>query len=381
MGFSSDGPAGAGPFNGTYNQGGSDVGAQVRRARIIMNGGITDNTSYKMQLDVAGPVKSGTGVTANSQINVLEAYGQYTFGNGTPTNPAIAAGEFANPFGSILPASPAAWLTPERPLAFSESNNVGMWDSEDYDKGVRFVYAPNNFRFVYALVNGDGRQSENTDGHLDDVLHLGYSSDDKQFTVGASYYDGYVDRSPPVAGETSFPEPKKQLGGLDAEVNLKDGTFVQGEYVGGTYEKRAYYNTTLTPSTSNPIGADTLQVDPYVQGNKAHGYYIWGGHTWNQTSNRPLTLGLDYDVFDRSTGSDNSSANYYSTSSPTKAGTYYSSGSTFDDVNFGGGVMYNLDKATRLRFWYETPTAVSHAPGTPQPPRYGLYTAEMLVKF
>lgn len=375
QGYSSDGAGGAGPFNGNYDQLSAPTQAQVRRARIIMNGAPTNNTTYKIQLDVAGPVKAGPGVTANSQISVLEAWGQYAFGDGSSKYPAIALGEFANPFGWILPASPAAWLTPERPLAFSEATNVGLFDQQDYDKGLRLVYAPGNIRLVYAAVNGAGRQSENTTGHLDSVFHASYTSTDKQFNLGASYYDGLIDRPSPGATVTAFPEPKKQLVDVDAEINLNDGAFLQGEWVNGLYEKRAYYDQNLM-TTANPLGADTLQVDNYVKGNHVNGYYVWGGYTFRKTSNHALTFGVDYDVFQRSMSAQNNSQNSLQSGQP-----FYSSGSAFDDVNYGGGVMYNLDKSTRLRFWYEDPTEVAHAPGTPEPPKIGLYTAEMLVRF
>lgn len=372
QGVSATGAGGTGPYNGTYDMGSSGLTAEVRRARIIMNGAMTQNASYKIQLDVAGAVNTKS--PPNSQINVLEAYGQYAFGDGTSKYPSLSFGEFANPFGWILPASPAAWLSPERPLAFSEQNNVGMWDSQDYDKGIRFIYGPSNLRFMYAAVNGSGRQSEDVDNHLDSIFHLGYTTTDKQFQVGTSYYDGFIDRTAASATAISYPDPKKQLTGVDAEVNLKNGVFAQGEYVSGTYEKRAYYDMNLT-TTAAPTGADTLQVDPYVKGNQAHGYYLWGGYTFHQTGNHPLTIGGDYDVFDRSVSSQ-SSGTVTMSGQP-----YYASGSSFDDINLGGGVMYNLDKATRLRFWYETPTAVSHAPGTPQPPHIGLYTVEWLTRF
>lgn len=380
QGTSATGAGGTGPYNGTYDMGSSGLTAEVRRARIIMNGAVTTNTSYKIQLDVSGAVNTKS--TPNSQISVLEAYGQYAFGDGSSKNPMIAAGEFANPYGWILPASPVAWLSPERPLAFSEQNNVGMWDSQDYDKGVRLIYGPNNFRFVYAAVNGAGRQSEDVDNHLDSIFHLGYTTNDKQVQVGASYYDGYIDRDESNSGTalTSFPTPKKELGGVDAEFALKNGITVQGEYVKGTYEKRAYYDESVSPAenSSGIPGTDVLNVDPYVKGNQAQGYYIWGGYTWHQTGNHPLTLGMDYDVFDRSISSQSSPENSFSSVAGASTA---SSGSSFDDVNWGGGILYNLDKATRLRLWYETPTAVSHLPGTPEPPHNGLYTAEWLARF
>ena len=47
----------------------------------------------------------------------------------------------------------------------------------------------------------------------------------------------------------------------------------------------------------------------------------------------------------------------------------------------GYGALYNLDKATRLRVWYERADLVAHLPGTAKPPVYGLFTGEVQVKF
>ena len=99
----------------------------------------------------------------------------------------------------------------------------------------------------------------------------------------------------------------------------------------------------------------------YAKGNHVDGYYVQGGYTITPTGNHPFTLGASYDVFKRGEGPGGSD--------------------TFTDKNLGYGALYNLDKATRLRFWYERPDHVAHAPGTLEPPRIGLFTGEIQVKF
>ena len=80
-----------------------------------------------------------------------------------------------------------------------------------------------------------------------------------------------------------------------------------------------------------------------------------------------MTLAASYDVLKRGEGR----ANAYN---PGGSGTY-------EDENVGYGALYNLDKATRLRFWYTRPDRVAHLAGTPAPPAYGLFTGEIQVKF
>ena len=352
----------AGGFNGSYAVGGADESAEVKRARIIMIGKPTNNASYKIQLDAAGPVANST-----TPIAVLEAYGQYIPGDGSSKYPSIAAGEFANPFGYIMPLSPAGFITPERPLAFQQTNNVGLFDNQDYDKGARLVYGPGPVKFTYALVNGSGRNSENTDEHFDSIYRLAYAPSNSPYAIGTSFYDGYVDRSiQAIPG--SAPDPKKQLFGLDAQANYKNGVFLDGEFISGLYEKRSYFDES--------ISSTALQTDGYVNGNHVRGYYVWGGKTWRQDSAHPFTLAADYDIFDRSTSANVGAAgNVFTAAGP------LGSGSSYDDVNYGLGMMYNLDRTTRLRLWAETPTKVAHAAGTAEPPHVTLYTAELQYRF
>lgn len=361
-------------FNGSYATGGTAGSLEVKRARIIMIGQPDANTMYKFQLDTAGAVNNASGATVNPQVKVLEAYGAYTPGNGTSKYPSITMGEFANPYGYIEPASPAAFITPERPLAFSENNNVGLFDSQDYDKGLRLLYQPSSWKFTYALVNGAGRQSENVYDHYDSIYRIAYATPNKVFNMGTSYYDGLIYRVAAADSLATYPEPKKRLFGLDGQINLLDGIFVDGEYIRGTYEKRSYFDEALDTG-AKPMGGDVLQTDSYVKGNQVQGYYVWTGYTFNRASNHAFTLATDYDVFQRSMSSTAGAGDVFGN------GSNSAGNSSYDDVNYGFGAMYNLDKATRFRLWYERPTEVAHEPGTPTPPRIGLTTAEWQYRF
>jgi hypothetical protein len=188
------------------------------------------------------------------------------------------------------------------------------------------------------------------------------------FAGGVSLYEGQIDQA--VAASTI--SPKKQLVGLDGEIQLKDGTFLTGEFTTGTYEKRSYFDEALAGSK-----AFAQVTDAYVNGNQVETYYIWLGHTFHMTSDHPLSLLVDYDVFQRSTSANNVTQNILGA----QESTFYSSGSSFTDVNVGGGVLYNTSKNGRLRLWYDAPLQVAHAPGTPTPPNIGLWTFEYLMRF
>ncbi len=363
-------PGIAGAYNGTYAQGGTNESAEVRRARIIVAGSPTANTSYRLQIDASGAVNT----TANQQVTVREANGTYVFGDGSSKYPAITAGLFATPFGYVLPASQSANLTPERPLAFSESNNIGLFDSQDYDKGAKLSYGIDGIIGTWAVINGSGRNYENNDGHFDDIVRLQYASPTKIFNVGTSYYSGTI-QDDTIAGSITKAsiEPKKQLFGLDGQAKY-DGFFADYEFVRGTYEKRSYFDEyTGTVYTNNPLGFST---DTYVKGNEVQGSYFWAGYTFFATTPKPLTLAFDYDTFQRSISTDKNASDIFATGT-TKSG----GNATYDDVNFGYGLLYNLDSATRLRLWLDSPWAVAHAPGTPKPSEYNLYTAELQFKF
>ena len=365
---------GAGAYNGNYLSGSSPSTFDVRRARIKFSGAVTGNTRYAVQVDTSGAVTSGA--NANQQVTVREAYAAYTLGNGdAKRNLTATAGLFATPFGYILPASSASYISPERPLAFSEAG-YGLFNSQDYDKGIQLsyntpqqlIFLPAGLKLTAALINGTGRTSDDTDGFKDQVYHIGYQSTNKVVSIGGSYYYGQVNTTTGTAASgitgtilgntgSTYTGRKKELYGADAQIVTPFGPFVNAEYVGGLYEQRSYFGT----SAGNGL------TTAYAKDNHVDGYYVTGGWTFGQTGSHPLTLAGQYDVLRRGEGPGNA---------------YNAGGNgSYTDENVGYGALYNLDKATRLRVWYERADRVAHAPNTPEPPRYGLFTGEVQVKF
>ena len=372
---------GAGAYNGNYLSGSSPSTFDVRRARIKFSGQVTGNTKYAIQVDASGAVTSGA--NANQQVTVREAYAAYTLGNGdAKKNLTATAGLFATPFGYILPVSSATYISPERPLAFSESG-AGLFNSQDYDKGIQLsyntpqqlIFLPAGIKLSAALVNGTGRTSNDTDAFKDQIYRVAYQTPNKVVSLGGSYYYGQINVpniTAPFAGAAGVNIPgtgdplgtgpqytgrKKELYGADVQIVLPSGPFLNAEYVGGLYEQRSYFATPTALATSTV----------YAKDNHVDGYYVVGGFTFGQTGSHPLTLAAQYDVLRRGEG---------------KSNAFNPGGNqSYTDENVGYGALYNLDKATRLRVWYERADLVAHLPGTAKPPVYGLFTGEIQVKF
>ena len=365
---------GAGAYNGNYLSGSSPSTFDVRRARIKFSGQVTGNTRYAIQMDASGAVVSGA--NANQQVTVREAYAAYTLGNGdAKKNLTVTGGLFATPFGYALPLAMANSVAPERPLGFNEGT-AGIFNAQDYDKGIQLsyntpqqlVFLPAGIKLSASLVNGTGRTSNDTDAFKDQIYHIGYQTKNKVVSVGGSYYYGQINNFPgaAAAGVTgailsatgpAYTGRKKELYGADAQIVLPSGPFVLAEYVGGLYEQRSYFGG----PTANTV------TTAYAKDNHIDGYYVTGGFTFGQTGTHPLTLAAQYDVLRRGEG---------------KANAFNPGGNqSYTDENVGYGALYNLDKATRLRVWYERADLVAHLPGTAKPPVYGLFTGEIQVKF
>ena len=367
--------SGAGQYNGTYSQGSNENSFLLRRSRLKITGAVTPNTKYGIQFD------AGAGAAGNA-VTFREGYISYTPADGSTAYPTFTVGQFANFFGYQLPLSSNAILSAERPLAFNEGGN-GLFNNQDYDRGVQLSYGfngpthPQNsgyqpFKATVALINGSGLNQNSSNQLKDSVYRLGFQSEDKAFSIGASYYDGNITNPPTTAaganaigaptGTTSigpgYTYRQKKLYGVDAQYISPAGPFLLAEYIGGKYEQRSYFDTQNSASQYAP---STGPVTVYSNGNHVEGYYVQGGYTVTPTGNHPFTLGVSYDVFRRGEGPGGSDS--------------------YTDKNLGYGALYNLDKATRLRFWYERPDRVAHFPGTVQPPRIGLFTGEVQVKF
>lgn len=371
----------AGSYNGNYAQGANVSSFELRRARLKFTGALTDNAKYGVQIDASGAVTAGVGQTANQQVTVREGYVAYTTGDGDSSrNLTITAGQFATPFGYILPVSSATYLTPERPLAFSESN-YGLFNAQDYDKGIQLSYntssqlafIPAGLKVTIAGVNGAGRVGENSDRKIDTIYRIAYQSPNKLLSLGTSYYLGQIkDPDTGVAAASllnntgsRYTGAKKELLGFDGQLAIPTGTsqvFINAEYVGGIYEERTFFT-----GTSNSLTNGSALQTVYAKGNRVDGYYVQGGYTFGAAGTHALTLAANYDVLKRGEG---------------KANAFNTGGSQFyKDENVGYGALYQLDKATRFRLWYIRPTAVAHDPAFASPPRYGLLTGELQVKF
>jgi hypothetical protein len=339
--FPNGSPASTSGYNGNYQQGGAPESFVLRRSRLKVQGQVTPNTKYTMQLD-AGGLTSGT----NQAVTVREGNIAYTPGDGSSMNPTMTVGLFANPFGYILPQSSNAIIPVERPLAFNE-NSEGIWANQDYDRGVQFSYGPMQTKYTLAFVNGSGRTSNDTDRTIDTIARIAYQAKDKTLGAGISFYNGHIS----YAGSPA-PARKKQLLGLDAQYNTKQGAFLNAEYVAGKFEQTTYFDEpTLKLTTAN------------APGNKISGYYAMVGNNFGMKTLHPWSLAFSYDVLRRSS-----------------SGTA-DSGSSWDDVNFGGGVTYNLDSATRFKLWYISPSRVAHPSANPAPHKTSLLTTEIQVKF
>jgi len=375
----------AGAYNGNYAQGGNVDSFEVRRARVKFSGQVTPNTKYAVQVDTSGAITAGA--NANQQVTVREGYVAYTGGNGDPNkNLTFTAGEFATPFGYILPSSMSNSITPERPLAFSEAN-YGIFNSQDYDKGIQIGYntprqlafIPIGLKLTFAAINGAGRVGESSDRKIDMIYRVAYQTPSKVLALGASYYYGQIkDPNTGLAVTSllsntgpSYTGAKKELYGVDTQIAIPTGesqVFLNAEYVGGIYEERTFFTGTPDglPGGSNLTNGTALQT-VYAQGNHIDGYYVQGGYTFGATGTHGLTLAASYDVLKRGEG---------------KANAFNTGGSdAYTDKNLGYGALYNLDKATRLRVWYNHPDAVAHQPGFSSPTKYGLLTGEIQVKF
>ena len=365
---------GAGAYNGNYQSGSSPSTFDVRRARLKFTGQVTDNTRYGIQIDASGAVTSGA--NANQQVTVREAYMNYTLGSGDASkNLGVTAGLFNVPFGYSLPAAQSSLISPERPLAFNEGT-AGLFYNTDYDKGIelgyntprQLVFLPAGLKLTAALVNGSGRTSDDSDGFKDQVYRIAYQSRNKIVSVGGSYYYGQINSFPgtAAAGVTGtilsstgpqYTGRKKELYGADAQIVTPLGPFLNAEYVGGLYEQRSFFNA----ASANGL------TTAYAKDNHVDGYYATAGWTFGQKGNHPLTLAGQYDVLRRGEGP-------ATTDNPGGSDAY-------TDENVGYGALYNLDRATRLRVWFERADKVAHLPGTPEPARYGLFTGEIQVKF
>ena len=163
-----------------------------------------------------------------------------------------------------------------------------------------------------------------------------------------SYYNGQVPEAGTGVG-TAYRNDKKQLFGADAQYTAPFGVFANVEYENGPYQQ-LYRFTSQTAA-----GA----VD--AAGNRIEGYYGQIGYSFFSKTEKPLSLFFNYDKLRRATAG------------PLKSDSY-------DDENLGYGASYNLDRATRLRLYYDRPDKVAHVPGI-NPEKISETIGEVQVKF
>ena len=389
--FPSGAPASNSPYNGNYAQGGSRESINVRRARLKLSGQPTSNAKYAVQIDLSGianpTIKAydpgnaapgndeGTLSTSATAVALREANFTYSFDKGflaaaaapksayvgpltqpaydNTAYPEITVGQFANIYGYVLPESSSSVITLERPLAFNEGSN-GIFTNQDYVRGGQASYTRGLFHVAAAVVDGNGYSSTNTSTAFEQIYTLNVTSANKWFNAGVSYDQGPLNTaiSTPTTS-TIYTLSQKQLVDFNAQVTLPSGPFLLGEYESGRYQQVSYFKSGASSVTT--------ATDP---GNDIEGYYVTGGYTFHPAGSHPFSLIYSYDALIRSEHA---------------TGTLYKSLGSLDDVNNGYGACYNLDKATRLRFWYTDPQSVAHI-GV-NPPKIGLFSTELQIKY
>lgn len=370
------------PYNGTYMSGANNAGFEDRRTRLKITGQATQNTRYAIQFDVSGN-------STATPVSIREGNLAYTFNNGDASrNVTLTAGMFSNPFGYMLGFLPTSQISTERPLGFSEVADgftgpglSGIWAGDDYDKGATLSLPSGRTKYTAGVLSGDGYGTgvlpgTPSDHQVDGLARVAYNGG--KLTGGASYYDGhlpYANATGPFSGP--YTALRKQLLGLDAQYKPTQNIFLIGEYEGGKYEELDYY----ADATGKAVNQADLIATNFLPapGNNIKAYYLQGGYSFNPASRHTFTIAGSYDVLDRSDSgfSGFSAATINGTAFPAAGG----SGSSYDDVNWGGGLLYNLDPQTRLRLWYEDPIKVAHAPSSADPQKEGLLTSEIQASF
>ncbi|NLI01065.1 MAG: hypothetical protein GX446_16405 [Chthonomonadales bacterium] len=331
--------------------GGPNYGFLVRRARIKVGGPLGTRSNYALQLDVPS-----TGATAvkDAYINVADLP--------LPDRMVLSAGLFVPPFGYEFPTSSGVRESPERAAGFSDSSASfsmhkgvkGMFDGQDRDVGAMLSWSAPNYQnpktTVYAGVfNGEGRGSggvRNTNKQLDTVLRVQTELLRGNADVGISGYYGAIG----VKAQSSDTAPTRNayrfLGGVDFRYFSPWGTTLRAEYMGGLYE--------VTPDRSL-----------YLPGNHAHAWVVALKHPINPR----FELALKYDEF------------YPVSQKDVTVGGL----GRMDLVRktIGGGLLYQLDEATRFRLWYSkglTPYDPKASAG-PNRSRLGLITSEIQITY
>lgn len=375
-------PAAAGGAGNTPTAGGPAVGGpwngfQVRRARLKVTGPITDRTDYALQVDFPS---SGAFNLKDAWVSIADA----------PFKGVdLIAGQFLTPFGFDLNNSSASRESPERSLAFSDSNassvlfrsNTGaaagatvngsvlpLFLNQEYDAGLQLSWFASReekarrdigdefkTRAQLAVINGEGTTAggiRNLNNGLDVVGRVQTSFFNHTLALGISGYTGSIPvramQNPPAGTTPGFVNAVRLLGGIDLHYRTPWKTLIRAEYVGGVQE------------TTPDRGA-------YLENNHVQGYYIQLRH--------PVTDRLDL-------------VTKYEEYMPISQAGKFAGPGGFGRMSLLRkavhlGLLYQMDSATRFRLWYEKgltpydPTAVAG----PLRDRLGLITGEVQVKY
>lgn len=340
-------------YNGNGDNGFNNSTFKIRESRIFALA--TFSPKAKAIAEIAPSGSLNTTAAGATPINTRRIYGQYTLGDGSPRNLSILAGQLWQPFG-FSPSNPLPfWYAPERPLLGKESAR-GLFDGQEFDRGVKLEIAPGTFYAAIAVLNGTGLTSNDTNRGRDLVLRVRKTEPKLGFSYGASFYNGSFSASQTQGtGQTAVTtirgDAKRSFFGLDAQYNSPKGPFLQAEFVGGKYEA-------IAPATlGDPRAATPTFPSPFLSGNKIEGYSAIFGWTFGPRSAHPWSVIGMYDVLNRSKSS-----------------------STQTDANWGGGASYNLGVGVKARLFYTKPFKVSYT-GAVKPRNVGLVTADVLFVF
>jgi hypothetical protein len=331
--------------------GGPNYGFLVRRARLKFGGALTTRTNYVVQLDAPS---TGAVALKDAYVNIADLP--------LPDRMTLSAGLFVPPFGYEFPASSSIRESPERAAGFSDSSASfsmhkgvkGMFDGQDRDVGAMVSWSAPNYvnpkTIVYAGVfNGEGRGASgvrNTNKQLDTVVRVQTQVLGGQADIGVSGYYGAIGVKTASSDSAPNRNAYRLLGGADFRYFMPWGTTFRAEYMGGLYE--------VTPDRSL-----------YLEGNHA---YAWVA-SLKHPVNRRLELAVKYDEF------------YPVSQAGFKVGGR--GRMTLVRKTIGGGLLYNIDEATRLRLWYSkglTPYDPTASSG-PNRSRLGLITSEIQITY
>ncbi|HSV72220.1 MAG TPA: porin [Chthonomonadales bacterium] len=370
--FPSDGTGGTGqaPTVGGPAVGGPRQGWLVRRARLRFSGRLTNRTEWDMQLDA--PSIGGVNLrNASVTLSDLPLPAQWT----------TTVGLFKFPFGLEHTISSAARESPERAVGFADSalaspifntsvsatggvvtpgSALPMWVGQDRDVGAMISFhAPNVenpvTRAFLGVFNGEGRATggmRNTNDALDLMARAQTSLMSGHLDLGVSaYYGTMAVRGGPPAGTPAAPVPfvnaNRMLLGADLRYFMPWGTVLRAEWMGGVYE--------VTPDRAR-----------YLQGNRAHAWYVSLRHPLN----RRLEIAAKYDEFYPISQRDKTAGGLGRIALARRS--------------YGVGALYHFDDATRFRLWYQkglTPFDPAAPAGSPRRARLGFLTAEVQVSY